>query len=107
MPTTAVGRVCGPLVVTEGIETALSLCSGHLNGPAPVWAALSTSGIKGLILPDCPGRLTLASDGDTPGRVAAHALALRADSMGWEVSLLPAPEGRDWNDILIVGEEVA
>jgi len=90
----------GPLVVAEGIETALSLACGLLRAPAKVWAALSTSGIRGLHLPPQPGRLTIAPDGDDPGRAAAHALAERAHALGWAVSLLPAPEGRDWNDIL-------
>ena len=90
----------GPLVVAEGIETALSLACGLLRAPAKVWAALSTSGIRGLRLPPQPGRLTIAPDGDDPGRAAAHALAERAHALGWDVSLLPAPEGRDWNDIL-------
>lgn len=89
----------GPLVVAEGIETALSLASGLLRAPATVWAALSTSGIRGLALPDCPARLTIAPDGDEPGRSAAHALAERAHALCWQVSLLPAPEGLDWNDV--------
>ena len=90
----------GPLVVAEGIETALSLASGLLRTPAMVWAALSTSGIRGLRLPDNPGQLTIAPDGDTAGRAAANALATRAHSLGWQVSLLHAPDGRDWNDVL-------
>lgn len=90
----------GPLVVAEGIETALSLASGLLRAPATIWAALSTSGLRGLHLPDKPGRLTIANDGDAAGYSAAHALATRAHGLGWQVSLLPAPEGRDWNDIL-------
>jgi hypothetical protein len=65
----------GPLVVAEGIETALSLASGLLRTPATVWAALSTSGIRGLSLPTEAGRLTIAPDGDAPGREAATALA--------------------------------
>ena len=81
----------GPLVVAEGIETALSLSSGLLRATAQVWAALSTSGIRGLRLPAQPARLTIAPDGDTPGRDAAHAFAERADALGWRVSLLPAP----------------
>lgn len=89
-----------PLVVAEGIETALSLASGLLRGPATIWAALSTSGMTGLALPPRPGRLTIATDGDAPGRAAGHALAERATALGWTVSLLPAPDGRDWNDIL-------
>lgn len=90
----------GPLVVAEGIETALSLSSGSLRTSATVWAALSTSGLRGLHLPATPGRLTIAPDGDAAGRAAAQALATRAHGIGWQVSLLPAPDGRDWNDIL-------
>lgn len=90
----------GPLVVAEGIETALSLTCGLLGRPATIWAALSCAGIAGLRLPSRPGRLTIASDGDRPGHDAAHKLAERASALGWSVSLLPAPEGRDWNDIL-------
>lgn len=97
----------GPLVVAEGIETALSLASGLLRGPATVWAALSTSGIRGLRLPDHPGRLTIAPDGDRAGREAANALAGRAHALGWQVSVLPAPDGRDWNDILTTKGEAA
>jgi hypothetical protein len=54
----------GWLVVAEGIETALSLSCGLLGAPAMVWAALSTSGIRGLRLPPQPGRLTIAPDGE-------------------------------------------
>lgn len=90
----------GPLVLAEGIETALSLASGLLRGPATVWAALSTSGLRGLILPTTQARLTIAPDGDEPGRNAASALAERAQALGWAVSLLAAPDGRDWNDVL-------
>ena len=97
----------GPLVVAEGIETALSLASGLLRRPATVWAALSTSGIRGLHLPPQPGRLTIAPDGDKAGREAANALAERAHALGWQVSLLPAPDGRDWNDVLTMKGEAA
>lgn len=90
----------GRLVVAEGIETALSLACGLLRGPATIWAALSTSGIRALRLPDLPEKLTIAADGDMAGSDAAHALAERAHGLGWAVSLLPAPLGRDWNDIL-------
>jgi hypothetical protein len=97
----------GKLVVAEGIETALSLASGLVRGPVTIWAALSTSGMKGLCLPDPPGLLTVASDGDAPGHAAAHSLATRADAAGWNVSLLPAPEGRDWNDVLALKSQKA
>lgn len=98
-----VHRAAGPLVVAEGIETALSLASGLLRVPVTVWAALSAPGMAGLRLPDgIPHRLTIAPDGDTAGRDAAHKLAERATALGWTVSLLPAPDGRDWNDVLML-----
>ncbi|MCV2864592.1 toprim domain-containing protein [Defluviimonas sp. WL0075] len=93
-----------PVVVAEGIETALSLASGLLTGPAAIWAALSTSGLVGLRLPRRPGRLIVASDGDNAGRGAGNKLAFRAAALGWDVSLLPAPEGSDWNDFLTKAE---
>jgi hypothetical protein len=90
----------GPLVVAEGIETALSLASGLLKTPATIWAALSTSGMKNLRLPADPARMTIAVDGDTAGAEAAHVLAERSHKLGWKVTLLTAPEGQDWNDVL-------
>ena len=90
----------GPLVVTEGIETGLSLLSGILDQPGQIWAALSAGGMAKLTLPAQPGHLIVAPDGDPVGREAAESLAARAHALGWEVSLLPAPEGFDWNDVL-------
>lgn len=90
----------GPLVVAEGIETALSLASGLLDAPGPIWAALSTSGMMALNLPADPGRIIIAPDGELAGRNAAVRLAERAYYAGWSVSILPIPDGADWNDIL-------
>jgi len=94
----------GPLVVAEGIETALSLASGLLSRPSTIWAALSASGLRGLRLPAVPGRLTIACDGDTPGREAANALAERALALGWAVGILDPGDARDWNDLLTTKE---
>lgn len=88
------------LIVCEGIETGLSLLSGLVRGSVSVCAALSTSGMKALSLPDKPAELTIATDGDDAGRQAGHSLAERASALGWQVSMLPAPDGSDWNDIL-------
>jgi nucleotide-binding universal stress UspA family protein len=88
------------LVVGEGIESCLSLLCGLLDGPATVWAALSTSGLRGLRLPAHPGRLVVATDGDQPGRAAAHDLATRAHGLGWAVSILDPGTGADFNNIL-------
>ena len=96
----ALSETQGPLVVCEGIETGLSLASGLLDAPATIWAALSTSGLRALILPPQPGALIIAFDGDEPGRAAALALAERAYFCGWQVSMMPAPDGHDWNDVL-------
>jgi hypothetical protein len=41
-------NINGPLVVTEGIETGLSLLSGVLGKPSSVWAALNATGMVGL-----------------------------------------------------------
>ncbi|MDO6588293.1 toprim domain-containing protein [Salipiger sp. 1_MG-2023] len=92
----------GPLVLAEGIETGLALLSGLLQLPVRLWACLSASGMQRVTLPPDPGRLTIATDSDDSGvgKAAGDALALRASSLGWTVSLLPAPKGRDWADIL-------
>lgn len=94
------------LAVAEGIESALSLLCGLLAGPAQVWAALSTSGLRSLRLPEQIGQLVIAGDGDQPGREAVHALANRADALGWRVSLIDPGDGADFNDIL-TGKAVA
>jgi hypothetical protein len=89
----------GPLVVAEGIETALSLADALADLSPRVWAALSTSGVAGLVLPSTPGAIAIAPDGDRAGRMAAEALARRAHAAGWRVRILPPPgEGLDWND---------
>ncbi|MGR3823880.1 MAG: DUF7146 domain-containing protein [Salipiger marinus] len=87
------------LMVAEGIETALS--AGLLRRtPCRVWAALSTSGMRTLNLPEEPAELVIAVDGDTPGRMAGEGLAERAHRAGWKVVMWQAPEGKDFNDVL-------
>lgn len=88
------------LAVGEGLESCLSLLCGPLCGAVAVWAALSTSGMSGLRLPAPPGRLIVATDGDAPGKAAGHHLAERASALGWTVTMFPAPDGRDWNDVI-------
>lgn len=90
----------GRFVVAEGIESALSLMCGLLDGPAQVWASLSTSGMRSLRLPSEPSALAIATDADPEGRKAAQSLAQRAHLAGWRVSILDPGEGQDFNDIL-------
>lgn len=61
---------------------------------------MSASGIAGLRLLAAPGALILASDGDAPGKAAGAKLAERAAALGWAVTMFPAPDGRDWNDVI-------
>ena len=89
----------GPLVVTEGIETGLSVLSELSDISPRVWAALGTSGMAGLVLPRQPGELIIAPDGDAPGREAAKKLADRATIAGWQVRIMHCPDGSDWNDL--------
>ena len=64
------------------------------------WAiAAASSGVAGLKLPPNAGELIVAPDGDAPGRMASNSLADRAAKHGWNVRVMEAPEGRDWNDV--------
>lgn len=91
----------GPLVVAEGIETALSLACGLLGGPATIWAALSAPGLRALHLPPQPGEILIAQDNDPAGIAAGQVLAARAFALGWKVATLTPPDGfKDWNDVL-------
>lgn len=98
----AVRLAVGPdaLAVGEGMESAMSLLCGPLRGAVTVWAALSASGMAGLRLPSALGTLIVATDGDAPGKAAGAKLAQRAAALGWAVTLFPAPDGRDWNDVI-------
>ncbi len=88
------------LVVCEGIETGLSLC--EILGGYAIWAALSTSGMAALRLPDAEqfsGALLVACDGDGAGRKSGQALGERAARCGWAVEMTSAPDGQDFNDL--------
>lgn len=93
------------LAVAEGIESALSLLCGPLSGPVSVWAGLSASGLGALHLPYQASRLIIASDGDGAGHNAAQKLAARASALDWTVTLFPAPEGLDWNEVFRSGKK--
>ena len=57
------------LMVGEGIETCLAAmqATGH-----PAWAALSTSGLRALDLPEDVRDVIVLADGDDPGEAAAQ-----------------------------------
>ena len=85
------------LVVAEGIETALSaLCLGW-----PAWAALSTGGMRTLVLPPEVRRVIIAADNDPAGLAAAHDAARRWSLEGRRVRIGHAGQDRaDLNDLL-------
>ena len=86
------------LVMAEGIETALSVLQATGK---PVWACLSTSGLKAVILPPEVKIVTIAADGDEAGEKAAQEAARRFYLEGREVKIARPPAGMDFNDLLM------
>lgn len=88
------------LALAEGIETALSVSRASR---LTVWATLSTSGLKGLILPALPiaEMVIIAADHDEAGLEAAAIAAGRFEAEGRAVSVIhPVKAGADFNDVL-------
>ena len=88
----------GPmLMVGEGIETCLA---AMLAANRPTWAALSTSGLRALDLPDYVREVIVLADGDDPGEAAASDCAWRWKREGRRVRIARPPVGMDFNDLL-------
>ena len=86
------------LMVGEGIETCLAAmkATGH-----PAWAALSTSGLKALVLPPEIKSVIVLADGDEAGEAAAQKCAERWKRQGRLVRIARPPKGMDFNDMLL------
>ena len=86
------------LMVGEGIETCLAAmqATGY-----PAWAALSTSGLLTLDLPNEVRDVIVLADGDDPGETAAQDCAWRWMREGRRVRIARPPQGLDFNDMLI------
>lgn len=91
---------CIAMTVCEGIEPGLAIWTA--TGRA-VWPALSTGGLRRLILPALPlaADVTIAADADPPGLEAAEAAAARWHAEGRRVTIAPAGDGLDYNDMLM------
>ena len=85
------------LLVGEGIETCLA---AMVATGAAAWAALSTSGLRSLMLPTDVREVTALADGDDPGEAAARAAAQRWVREGRRVRIARPPRGRDFADLL-------
>jgi putative DNA primase/helicase len=85
------------LMVGEGIETCLAAMQATGK---PAWAALSTSGLRALDLPDDVRDVIVLADGDDPGEAAASECALRWQREGRRVRIARPPRGQDFNDML-------
>jgi putative DNA primase/helicase len=86
------------LMVGEGIETCLAAMQATGN---PAWAALSTSGLRALNLPDTVHEVIVLADGDAAGEKAAHDAARRWQGQGLCVRIANPGNGLDFNDLLL------
>ena len=107
----------GRLVVGEGIE---STAAAMALFDAPGWAALGTSGLRAIELPEHVRDVVIAADRDADGagQLAAAALAERLEAEGRHVRIelplygtRPARISRafvgDWNDVLLLAREAS
>lgn len=86
------------VMVGEGIETCLSAMQATGQ---PTWAALSASGLRALELPPQIKTVTILVDGDRAGAQAATHSARRWVLQRRHVRIARAPEGFDFNDLLV------
>lgn len=86
------------VLLGEGIET----CFAAMQATGlPAWAALSTSGLRALQLPDAIREVIVLADGDEPGEAAAFEAAKRWKREGRNVRVARPPAGKDFNDVLL------
>lgn len=91
-------EVTTKVMVGEGIETCLAAM--QVAG-VPAWAALSTSGLCTLDLPETVEDVVVLADGDVAGEHAARQAAARWTRHGRRVRIARPPWGCDFNDVLL------
>ncbi len=91
------GEPADLLMVGEGIESCLAAMQTTGN---PAWAALSTSGLKALNLPETAREVIVLADGDDAGEAAARDCALRWQREGRRVRIARPPRDQDFSDML-------
>lgn len=104
------GEVEDVLCLTEGVETALSVCIGT---GFPCWAAVSAQGLEHVRIPESVKTVFIFADKDKTetGQKSAEVLRQRLSEEGVLAAvMLPTdaiPEGSkgiDWNDVLVSGK---
>lgn len=87
------------LVITEGIETALSV---YAATGFSTWASLSASGMVSVQVPptNITQEIIIAADADATGIAAANKLAARLLDEGYKVSIATPSPGKDFNDLM-------
>jgi hypothetical protein len=85
------------MVICEGVETGLSILQAT---GLRVWAALGTSNLGQVEMPDFVREIILAADHDEPGCRAARAAAESYTARGVQVRIVcPAASGADFSDL--------
>jgi putative DNA primase/helicase len=95
--------VTNEMAIAEGIETALAAMQAT---GIPTWAAMSTSGLRSVVLPREARSVVILADNDEngAGQDAAEALARRLTGEGRRVRIAYPPGGvKDFNDTLLAG----
>ena len=92
------------LGIAEGVETALSV---QQELGTPMWAVLGANNFENVVLPEPPlaQEIRLFVDGDSDGRDCATDASDLFSFLGRTVHVSLAPEGQDFNDVLM--QEVA
>jgi hypothetical protein len=85
------------LGVSEGIETGLAAM--QLTN-VPVWAALSTTGMRNIVIPPRINDVVIFADAGRPGEEAAQDLARRLVSENRRARIVRPKYGDDFNDDL-------
>ena len=92
------GALGDNIMIGEGIETCLAAMQATGRS---AWAALSTSNLRALDLPESVREVIVLADGDDPGEAAARDCAHRWKRKGRSVRIARPPRGLDFNDLLL------
>ena len=94
------------LLLGEGIETTAAAVR-ILDWSGGAWAALSTSGLRAVELPENVRHVTIAADRDAKGggQLAAAALGERLMEEGRSVAIKLPPFVGDWCDVLAMARD--